>query len=167
MVPLRVALISLLIAANTLVHVPILLLAALVKAMLPSDRLRVASNPLLTGLAESWIGRRIATLSGGQKARLEILSLELAGHNVLLLDEPTDNLDIDSSEALERAIEGFEGTVIAVSHDRTFLAQFDRYIMITDDGEVYALPDFDIAMAGLSEPDKLAGLRLAKPLTRD
>ncbi len=105
------------------------------------------------------------TLSGGQKARLEILSLELAGHNVLLLDEPTDNLDIDSSEALERAIEGFEGTVIAVSHDRTFLANFDRFIMITDDGDVYELPDFDIALAGLSAPSELATLRLAKPLT--
>lgn len=105
------------------------------------------------------------TLSGGQKARLEILSLELAGHNVLLLDEPTDNLDIDSSEALERAIEGFEGTVIAVSHDRTFLANFDRFIMITDDGDVYELPDYDIALAGLSEPAGLATLRLAKPLT--
>ena len=105
------------------------------------------------------------TLSGGQKARLEILSLELAGHNVLLLDEPTDNLDIDSSEALERAIEGFEGTVIAVSHDRTFLANFDRFIMITDDGDVYELPDFDIALAGLSAPAELATLRLAKPLT--
>ena len=105
------------------------------------------------------------TLSGGQKARLEILSLELDGHNVLLLDEPTDNLDIDSSEALERALDGFEGTVIAVSHDRTFLAQFDRYIMITDDGGVFALPDFDVAMQGLAEPAKLAGVRLAKPLT--
>jgi len=105
------------------------------------------------------------TLSGGQKARLEILGLELAGHNVLLLDEPTDNLDIDSSEALERAIEGFEGTVIAVSHDRTFLANFDRFIMITDDGDVYELPDFDIALAGLSAPAELATLRLAKPLT--
>jgi len=105
------------------------------------------------------------TLSGGQKARLEILSLELAGHNVLLLDEPTDNLDIDSSEALERAIEGFEGTVIAVSHDRTFLANFDRFIMITDDGDVYELPDYDIALAGLSAPAELANLRLAKPLT--
>jgi ATPase subunit of ABC transporter with duplicated ATPase domains len=104
-------------------------------------------------------------LSGGQKARLEILSLELAGHNVLLLDEPTDNLDIDSSEALERAIEGFEGTVIAVSHDRTFLANFDRFIMITDDGDVYELPDYDIALAGLSAPAELATLRLAKPLT--
>ena len=105
------------------------------------------------------------TLSGGQKARLEILSLELAGHNVLLLDEPTDNLDIDSSEALERAIEGFEGTVIAVSHDRTFLVNFDRFIMITDDGDVYELPDYDIALAGLSAPAELATLRLAKPLT--
>ena len=105
------------------------------------------------------------TLSGGQKARLEILSLELAGHDVLLLDEPTDNLDIDSSEALERAIEGFEGTVIAVSHDRTFLANFDRFIMITDDGDVYELPDYDIALAGLSAPAELATLRLAKPLT--
>ncbi len=106
-----------------------------------------------------------ATLSGGQKARLEILCLELEGHNVLLLDEPTDNLDIESSEALEKALDGFEGTVIAVSHDRTFLAQFDRFIMITDDGEVYALPDFEIALAGLSAPDTLSTLRLAKPLT--
>ncbi len=105
------------------------------------------------------------TLSGGQKARLEILSLELAGHNVLLLDEPTDNLDIESSEALERALDGFEGTVIAVSHDRTFLAQVDRFIMITDDGEVYALPDYDVAMTGLAAPEQLAQVRLAKPLT--
>ena len=106
------------------------------------------------------------TLSGGQKARLEILMLELAGHNVLLLDEPTDNLDIESSEALEMALEGFEGTVIAVSHDRTFLARFSRFIMITDDGAVYEIPDFELALAGLSEPDKLSTLRLAKPLTQ-
>ena len=107
------------------------------------------------------------TLSGGQKARLEILMLELAGHNVLLLDEPTDNLDIESSEALEMALEGFEGTVIAVSHDRTFLARFSRFIMITDEGSVYEIPDFDLALAGLSEPDKLSTLRLAKPLHAD
>ena len=104
------------------------------------------------------------TLSGGQKARLEILSLELAGHNVLLLDEPTDNLDIESSEALERALEGFEGTVLAVSHDRTFLARFERFVMITDDGDVWELPDFDVAIAGLSSPNELSSLRLAKPL---
>lgn len=105
------------------------------------------------------------TLSGGQKARLEILGLELAGHNVLLLDEPTDNLDIESSEALEQALDGFEGTVLAVSHDRTFLQRFSRYIMITDDGAVYEIPDYELALEGLSAPDKLSTLRLAKPLT--
>ena len=105
------------------------------------------------------------TLSGGQKARLEILCLEVEGHNVLLLDEPTDNLDIDSSEALEAALDGFEGTVVAVSHDRTFLAKFDRFVMITDDGEVYELPDYDVAMAGLANPGSLRTLRLAKSLT--
>ena len=108
--------------------------------------------------------QKFETLSGGQKARLEILRLEIEGHNVLLLDEPTDNLDIESSESLEKALDGFEGTVVAVSHDRTFLAQFDRFIMITDDGEVYGLPDFDIALAGLQKPKNLAALKLAKPL---
>lgn len=104
------------------------------------------------------------TLSGGQKARLEILCLELDGHNVLLLDEPTDNLDIESSEALERALDGFEGTVIAVSHDRTFLETFDRFLMITDDGDVFGLPDFDVAMAALTAPHTTASIRLAKSL---
>lgn len=105
------------------------------------------------------------TLSGGQKARLEILCVELEGHNVLLLDEPTDNLDIESSEALEEALDGFEGTVLSVSHDRTFLARFDRFVMITDDGEVYELPDYDTAMAALAQPASLATLRLAKRLS--
>ena len=105
------------------------------------------------------------TLSGGQKARLEILCLELDGHNVLLLDEPTDNLDIESSEALEQALDGFEGTVVAVSHDRTFLSTLDRFVMITDGGDVFALPDYDVAMQALSNPDSTASIRLAKPLT--
>lgn len=105
------------------------------------------------------------TLSGGQKARLEILCLELEGHNVLLLDEPTDNLDIESSEALERALDGFQGTVLAVSHDRTFLARLDRFVMINDAGEVYSLPDYGLAMQALAAPTEVRRLRLAKPLT--
>lgn len=105
------------------------------------------------------------TLSGGQKARLEILCLELEGHNVLLLDEPTDNLDIESSEALEKALDGFEGTVVAVSHDRTFLESLDRFVMINDDGSVYSLPDFEVAMNGLADPPSVAKIKLAKSLT--
>ncbi|MFM7536625.1 MAG: ABC-F family ATP-binding cassette domain-containing protein [Acidimicrobiales bacterium] len=105
------------------------------------------------------------TLSGGQKARLEILCLELEGHNVLLLDEPTDNLDIESCEALERALDGFDGTVIAVSHDRAFLAQLDRFVVITDDGEVYGLPDIEVATAALAAPEAVGRQRLAKRLS--
>jgi ATPase subunit of ABC transporter with duplicated ATPase domains len=97
------------------------------------------------GLVEA-AQRDYDTLSGGQKARLEILCLELDGHNLLLLDEPTDNLDIDSSEALESALEGFEGTVVAVSHDRAFLRQMDRFLMVLHDGSVKPYLDFDSMM---------------------
>ena len=116
------------------------------------------------GLA-SHARQEFETLSGGQKARLEILCLELEGHNVLLLDEPTDNLDIESSEALERALGGFVGTVIAVSHDRAFLSQLDRFVMINDDGAVYSLPDYDLAMQALANPAAIANIKLAKQLT--
>ncbi len=109
--------------------------------------------------------QRFETLSGGQKARLEILCLELDGHNVLLLDEPTDNLDVESSESLERALDGFVGTVVAVSHDRAFLAQLDRFVMIDDDGEVYSIPDYDLAMEALADPAGVATIRHAKRLT--
>jgi len=93
--------------------------------------------------------RPCATLSGGQRARLEILCLELEGHNLLLLDEPTDNLDIESSEALETALDGFEGTIVAVSHDRAFLRTLDRFLLLDEDGAVTALPDPERALAAL------------------
>jgi ATPase subunit of ABC transporter with duplicated ATPase domains len=91
-----------------------------------------------------------ATLSGGQRARLEILCLELEGHNLLLLDEPTDNLDIDSCEALERALEGFEGTIIAVSHDRAFLRTLDRFLMFDSDRRLRPIADSEAAIARLA-----------------
>jgi ATPase subunit of ABC transporter with duplicated ATPase domains len=116
------------------------------------------------GLADA-AQRSYDVLSGGQKARLEILCLELEGHNLLLLDEPTDNLDIDSSEALEAALEGFEGTVVAVSHDRAFLSRLDRFLMLLHDGTVLALPDYESALAALLEPEEAEGVRLAKVLT--
>jgi DNA-binding CsgD family transcriptional regulator len=84
------------------------------------------------GLAEA-ARRSYDVLSGGEKARLEVLVLELEGHNLLLLDEPTDNLDIESSDALERALSTFEGTVVAVSHDRAFLRTMDRFLMVLHD----------------------------------
>jgi ATPase subunit of ABC transporter with duplicated ATPase domains len=89
------------------------------------------------------------TLSGGQRARLEILCLEQEGHNLLLLDEPTDNLDIPSAEVLEEALEGFEGTVIAVSHDRSFIRRLDRFFLLDADGAVTVIPDAGRALEAL------------------
>jgi ATPase subunit of ABC transporter with duplicated ATPase domains len=73
------------------------------------------------------------TLSGGQQARFQILLLELSGATLLLLDEPTDNLDLVSAAALEVGLEQFNGTVVAVTHDRWFLRGFDRYVVFGDD----------------------------------
>jgi ATPase subunit of ABC transporter with duplicated ATPase domains len=126
--------------------------------------LRVAMAALARyGLAEA-ARRRYEVLSGGEKARLEVLVLELEGHNLLLLDEPTDNLDTDSSEALERALDAFQGTVVAVSHDRAFLRTMDRFLMILHDGSVLAYPSYESALQGLLDPARAADVRLAKLL---
>jgi ATPase subunit of ABC transporter with duplicated ATPase domains len=115
------------------------------------------------GLADA-SRRSFDVLSGGEKARLEVLVLELEGHNLLVLDEPTDNLDIDSSEALEQALDTFQGTVVAVSHDRSFLGILDRYLMILCDGTVLSLPSYDTAIEALTDPDHAIDVRLAKVL---
>jgi ATPase subunit of ABC transporter with duplicated ATPase domains len=81
--------------------------------------------------------QRFESLSGGQQARLQILLLELSGATLLLLDEPTDNLDVESAEALEDGLEAFDGTVIAVTHDRWFARGFDRFCVFGADGSVY------------------------------
>jgi ATPase subunit of ABC transporter with duplicated ATPase domains len=80
--------------------------------------------------------QRFETLSGGQQARFQILLLELSGATLLLLDEPTDNLDLTSAEALQDALEAFEGTVLAVTHDRWFARSFDRFVVFRSDGQV-------------------------------
>jgi ATPase subunit of ABC transporter with duplicated ATPase domains len=81
--------------------------------------------------------QRFESLSGGQQARFQILLLELSGATLLLLDEPTDNLDVQSAEALEDGLEAFEGTVVAVTHDRWFARGFDRFLVYGADGDVY------------------------------
>jgi ATPase subunit of ABC transporter with duplicated ATPase domains len=96
--------------------------------------------------------QRFETLSGGQQARLQILLLELSGATLLVLDEPTDNLDLESAEALEQGLDSFQGTVIAVTHDRWFARSFDRYLIFGADGSVYesAEPVWDEARVSRS-----------------
>lgn len=72
--------------------------------------------------------KNVDTLSGGEKAKLCLLKLMLSGANVLLLDEPTNHLDIPSREVLEAALEDFDGTIIAVSHDRYFINKLSTKI---------------------------------------
>ncbi len=91
----------------------------------------------LTEQAERTFGR----LSGGQQARFQILLLELQGVTALLLDEPTDNLDLESAEALQEGLESFEGTVLAVTHDRWFARSFDRFLVFGSDGRVRETPE--------------------------
>ena len=78
----------------------------------------------------------IGTLSGGQKARLVLLKLVLDGANCLLLDEPTNHLDIAAKEAVETALETFDGTVLLVSHDRYLVNEVAGRIWAVEDGHV-------------------------------
>ena len=101
---------------------------------------------------------RIGALSGGERARLQIALLILAGANLLVLDEPTNNLDIPSGEALEAALRAFPGTVVTISHDRYFLDAICTRTIAIDDGVVRDYPGgYSYAIAN---PDK------GTPLTR-
>ena len=76
--------------------------------------------------------KEVSVLSGGERARLTLAKLILSKMNLLVLDEPTNHLDIDSREALEAALEGFDGTILAVSHDRYFIEKLaTRIVEIT------------------------------------
>ena len=73
----------------------------------------------------------VRTLSGGERSRLQLLLLMLGGANCLVLDEPTNHLDINSTEVLEGALERYDGTVVAISHDRYFLDRIaDRTLVV-------------------------------------
>ena len=84
--------------------------------------------------------RRCGTLSGGERARTALALIELEGANLLAFDEPTNHLDVESIEALEEAIAGFDGTVILVSHDRALLRALVDRVWLLHDGRISDYP---------------------------
>lgn len=89
-----------------------------------NDRLtdyQIASLAKKFGLSHDLPKKKISSLSGGEKARLQLMALLSGGYNVLALDEPTNHLDLELRESLERALNEFEGTILFVSHDRFFI----------------------------------------------
>jgi ATP-binding cassette subfamily F protein 3 len=76
--------------------------------------------------------KHVRDLSGGEKGRLALAKLIYSGVNVLVLDEPTNHLDIPSREALEEALEAYEGTIVTISHDRFFLDRVATQILALD-----------------------------------
>ncbi len=82
---------------------------------------------------------KIETLSGGERARVALCRLMLAHNNLLLLDEPTNHLDLESREVLEEALDGFDGTLVCVSHDRYLINRLASSIVYFENGTVKRL----------------------------
>jgi ATP-binding cassette subfamily F protein 3 len=129
------------------------------------------AGPMSESDAVSFLGRfvfpyqqvrePVRTLSGGEKGRLQMALLMLSDANLLLLDEPTNNLDIASAEVLEEALEGFEGTVLVISHDRYFL---DRIVTRIESLEGGVLSSYS---GNYSDYEVARARKLAKPAARE
>ena len=92
------------------------------------------------GFSGDSVLRRAGTLSGGERARIALAMMMLSGANVLLFDEPTNHLDVESIEALEDAIEAYDGTVVLVSHDRALLRGLTTRMWILHDARITDYP---------------------------
>lgn len=105
------------------------------------------------------VEKTIASLSGGEKARVALAKLSLNQDNTLILDEPTNHLDIDSKEVLENALLDFDGSILFVSHDRYFINRIaDKVVEILPQGSTTYLGDYDYYIekkAELAEIERL------------
>lgn len=108
--------------------------------------------------------KRLSGLSGGEKARLKLAELMYGGINLLILDEPTNHLDIDTREALEAALEDFEGTIAFISHDRYFINRLaDRLYNLQEGTLVEYCGDYDAFKEALNKRTEAAIVKEVKP----
>ncbi|PJJ21253.1 heme-transporting ATPase [Janthinobacterium sp. 67] len=98
-------------------------------------------------------GQTVATLSGGERARLLFLGLSLASYHLLLLDEPSNHLDMQGKAELGQALQGFEGGCLLVSHDRDLIETACNRFWVVADGQLEEWPDAASAYARLSVED--------------
>jgi ATP-binding cassette subfamily F protein 3 len=91
--------------------------------MISNERVRSVLGAL--GLRKEKALRLVGLLSGGEKARVALASFVLIPHNLLLLDEPSNHLDIETLSILQKALRSFEGSVVVISHDRQFLEELE------------------------------------------
>ena len=115
---------------------------SLLDVVLPSFR---NENEARSALGRYRLGdhvrHRLDELSGGQKARVQLLMLERQRPNLLLLDEPTDNLDLESILVIEEALVDLDATLLAITHDATFTRVFNRFLLFDGDGVVAEASD--------------------------
>ena len=110
------------------------------------------------------VDKKISTLSGGEKARVALAILMLSGCNLLILDEPTNHLDIPSREILEEALLAYDGTILAVSHDRYFIQKLaTRILDLTPEGVASYENGYDAYMASKAAQQKQAVAQKATP----
>ena len=115
------------------------------------------------GFSGDEVLRTADTLSGGERARVALAVMMLSGANLLVLDEPTNHLDVESIEALEDAIEGYEGTVLVVSHDRALLRALATRVWVLHDRKVTVFDgDFAEWEAASAEMAHAAAVRAAE-----
>ncbi|CAM3869795.1 ABC-F family ATP-binding cassette domain-containing protein [Aeromonas bestiarum] len=125
-------------------------------APLPEVSLRQAL--IRAGFPYSRHGQRVATLSGGERARLLFLALSLASHHLLWLDEPTNHLDLAGKEELAEALTGFVGGVLLVSHDRDLIERSCNRFWVIRQGRIHEAHSAERAYAELLDdaPDRPA-----------
>lgn len=104
------------------------------------DRGKVQGHLGRFGFHADEVQRRAETLSGGERARVALAIMMLSGANFLVFDEPTNHLDVETIEALEDAIEAFDGTVLLVSHDRALLRALVTRVWALRDGRIHDFP---------------------------